>query len=298
MQKIFSKSIKSMQTALLAALVFAGASNAQTVTEFGIPLAYAQKQQSATKLLDTYDVVLLVDSSKSMGYSCSEAHNAFNEIVGGDQSNDVASSMAEFLGNIGFNTQDVNSRWEWCRARAGELASTGNMSENGLRLIIFGDKAAVHEGVNGESIDQIFATEKPHGGTFAARSLETEFSNYFKRREQNAASTKPLLVAIITDGSFGDKWSSRRAIIKATQKMTNKDEILVAILKIGDDPKAPQFLDEIDNQMMTKYHAKYDIVEVTPFDKLNDLGMAGVLANVVNEKRQLTQAETTIKSSL
>lgn len=253
-----------------------------------------QKKEEARELMNKYDVVLLVDSSKSMGYSCSAAHDAFTEVVGGGEqkgemvaAGDIASSMTDFLGSIGFETDDVSTRWEWCKARANELADAGKDNSNGLRLVTFGERAFVHDNVDEEAIEKIFEKEKPRGGTFAARSLEKEFDNYFARRKAEGR-TKPLLLAIITDGSFGDQMSSRRALVKATEKMQSPDEILVTILKIGNDPKAPRFLNELDNELLTKHHAKYDIVEVAPFEALTDRGIAGVLADVANGKRGLS----------
>jgi hypothetical protein len=291
MQKIISKTATYFQTAIVSTLLLASTCSAATITEIRMPTGFQQqqRQQEAEDLMKKYNVVLLVDSSKSMGYSCSAAHDAFTAVVGGEQKDDIASSVSDFLGNIGFETDDLSTRWDWCKARANELAEAGKANSDGLRLILFGEKASIHDNVDQQAIEKIFDDEHPHGGTFAARSLETEFDNYFAHRKADG-STKPLLLAVITDGSFGDKWSSRRALIKATEKMQHGDEILVTILKIGNDPKAPKFLNEIDNELLSKYNAKYDIVEVAPFDALTDRGIAGVLSDVANGKRGIGQS--------
>lgn len=288
MQKILTKPLKYLHTALVSTLLLAGTCSAATITEIRMPTGFTQQQhkKEAAELMNKYDVVLLVDSSKSMGYSCSAAQNAFTEVVGGEQKGDIASSVTDFLGNIGFETEDLSTRWEWCKARANELADAGKDNSNGLRLVTFGEKTFVHDNVDEATIEKIFDEEQPKGGTFAARSLEHEFNDYFARRERDK-NTKPLMLAIITDGSFGDKFSSRRALVNATKKMQSGDEILVTILKIGEDPKAPKFLNELDNELSSKFDAKYDIVEVAPFDALTERGIAGVLTDVANGKRGL-----------
>ncbi len=270
-----TSTFKSLAAALALGFLSQGTGFAATLTEYGRPFQKIASAVSTHKVLREYDVALLIDNSHSMGYQYAQPEE-FLETV-----SDVSPATPITSGH-------ASSRWEWCRAHTADLTKNSiSVLNHGPRLTVFGDHSIMYKDVVDEaSVAKVFTKLKPHGGTYAARALNQELNGYFHNRKVNGANAKPLLIAMITDGSLSDLMSSRQALVNATKKMERSDEIAVVILKVGEDPKAPTTLDLLDNQLVSKYKAKYDIVEVKSFDELNDRGIGAVLAEVMKERRE------------
>ncbi len=276
MFKINNKSSvsRTIAAATLLGLFMQNAGLACNLTEYPFPWHLVNNSVNSAKVLHDYDVALLIDSSHSMKYEYFPAQSFL----------EVASDI-----NPGrpITSSKGHSRWDWCRAHAAQLTKESlSVLNHGPRLTVFGDQSIMYKDVvNAASVSKVFSSMKPHGGTFAAKALSQEVNTYFENRKKTNGNTKPLLIAMITDGSLSDIMSSRNVLVNATKKMNRSDEIAVVILKVGEDPKAPPTLEMLDNKLVSKYDAKYDIVDVKSFDELNGRGIAPVLADVMREKR-------------
>ncbi|MDZ4832337.1 MAG: hypothetical protein SGJ27_00915 [Candidatus Melainabacteria bacterium] len=268
---------KSILTAAMFSFLTQGTGIACSLTERQLPWQDVTNKANTTKMLTDYDVALLIDSSHSMKYEYVPAEDFIETI------SDINPNI-----NNGSRRTPSSSRWEWCRAHTAQLTKDSmSVLNHGPRLTVFGDHSIMYKDVvNSESVAKVFTRLKPHGGTFAAHALSEEMNTYFRNRKKQGAAAKPLLIAMITDGSLSDLWSSRRALVSATKKMNRSDEIAIVILKVGEDPKAPQQLEQLDNELVSKFNAKFDIVEVKSFDELNSKGIGPVLADIMREKRE------------
>lgn len=272
--KLKTSGLNTIAAALSLGFFIQGTGIACTLTEYQRPFKQIASSIKTHRMLKEYDVALLIDSSHSMGYEYAPPEE-FLETM-----SDVAPSKPITSGHS-------SSRWEWCRAHTADLTKNSmEVLNHGPRLTVFGDHSIMYKDVvDEESVAKVFTKLRPKGGTYAARALNQELNGYFHNRKINGLKTKPLLIAMITDGSLSDLMSSRQALVNATKKMNRSDEIAVVILKVGEDPKAPETLDLLDNRLVSKYNAKFDIVEVKSFDELNDRGIAAVLADVMKERR-------------
>lgn len=177
------------------------------------------------------------------------------------------------------------SRWAWCQKQAQALsAKLSAMQPEGIRTVMFSDDFVENEKFDASQIKDLFYSTQPVGATRAAEPLRREFEKYFAQRAANPTQTKPLLVAIITDGRMNDKFAVRREIVRACDQLESENEILVVFLTVGNDNRVPFFLKELDH--LSPVRAKYDIVEVRTFNELDEKGLGGVLEELVTARQK------------
>jgi hypothetical protein len=220
------------------------------------------RAQQLAKLKD-FDLVLVVDKSKSMGVAdCNSAD--------GDQPSEGAPGMI--------------SRWEWCRRQTKQLTeATREAIHEGFKLVVFSADFTEYNDVCPEAIESVFNNNTPSGSTHATRALNAQFEEYFARRNTLGDKTKPLLIVMITDGCPEYPLSVRTALLRASRRMNRADEITVAILKIGRDEEGDKFLEKLNEPVMTD-GAKYRIVSTKSFAELEKSGLTGALLDTIASK--------------
>jgi len=259
------------QCALALALSCAIPSFATTFVEFSpfLPQQAALREPEIQKL-GTYDLALVIDKSASMTYKLNQ-RNAAQKQPGVD-----GLEMAKQP-----DPADSLTRWAWCKNQARNLAEQiKKVLPNGLKISMFSNRYDAYANVDGQKVETLFNEVEPSGGTHVSRVLTHHFDEYFAQRDANGGKAKPLLLAMITDGAPEDGYKTKEAIIRATKNMKNSDEILIAILQVGNDRRAPKFLADLD-QGLVNQNAKYDIVEVKSFEEIKKQGLARTLANLV-----------------
>ena len=262
------------QCALALTVGTALPSFAGTFIEFSIPFMpkdVALREPEIQKL-GTYDLALVIDKSASMTYRLNQrnAPTKLPEVVGLDRPVAPPADPADSI-----------TRWEWCKNQAANLADQiKKVLPSGLKISLFSNSFDSYANVDAAKVATLFNEVEPSGGTHVSKVLAHHFDEYFAQREANGQKTKPLLVAIITDGAPEDGLSTKEAIIRATKHMQRPDEILVAILQVGNDRRAPKILNDLDQDLVNQ-NAKYDIVEVKSFDEIKKQGLARTLANLV-----------------
>lgn len=257
----------------LAAGAHCGAAGATSLYEVAAPVLPSRPTHQEIARLAEFDVVLLIDKSRSMRYDLSRRSDKKGKNEG---------ALEQFV--LQFPSAKM-SRWEWCREQAADLAEIGKLPD--LRVTLFANKFTDFNGVEARQIASIFSGTKPKGGTYIAKAMKSQFAEYFARRKADPDRTKPLLIAVVTDGCPYDKAALAKSIAEATQRMNNREEISVAFLQVGNDPRAPQLLKDLDDNLVNS-EAKFDIVSVKPFDELKIKGLARALVEVVGGKRLAT----------
>lgn len=220
----------------------------------------AQVPRKAALTLDVerlrnHDVVLVIDKSQSMAVEDCPPATSDNAVCG------------------------PISRWNWCRQQVLGLAQQANWVLPGrFRVVAFSGDYITYDNVDPSGVSMIFSNSVPSGPTCVTRPLQTQLDRFFARRN-SMQSTKPLLIAMITDGCPNDAQALRRTIANATQKMSNKDDITIAILQVGHDVRATQNLKDLQN--LGTYNAKFDIVNTMAFEQVEKVGLVKALAEVI-----------------
>lgn len=218
--------------------------------------------------ISEYDVIVFIDASKSMSKTLSGERHW------------TAAPVADLPADV----SPSESRWQWCSEQTDDLsrqlqkAIKGPAGKN-LKVVLFNDRYKVFKDVDLSSVPSFFANNHPSGNTNANAALRSQLREYFAARDVDQ-NVKPLLLAMITDGLPDDPFTLRQTIINATKKMRNPGEIAITFLQVGVDPKATQYLRELDHGLGKR--ARYDIVTSKSFQQLNKSGLALALLDAVH----------------
>ena len=104
------------------------------------------------------------------------------------------------------------------------------------------------------------------GGTDLTKVLKDAF----------VPTEKASTILIITDGKPDDINTTEKLIIETTKTLKHEEDLLVTIVQVGNDDKADEYLNELDNKLVPM-GAKYDIVDIIPNAKLSTLDFAMVV---------------------
>jgi len=208
-----------------------------------------------------YEHVLIIDRSGSMG--------AFNDCPGG------------------------LSRWDYAlECSQAFVAKCVKRQGFPMKVIFFSSKIKLVENVNASDLPALWAENEPYGGTNLADAIRAVAEAHF--RSAAAREKKKTIAVVITDGVPDNKKDVADAIIDATYRMEDDGELGFAIIQIGRDAAASQYLRWLDDGLQAfepsepgyAAHAElcrkvgvqldraamFDIVDATPAESVDDKG--------------------------
>ncbi|MEA5554156.1 VWA domain-containing protein [Anabaena cylindrica UHCC 0172] len=175
------------------------------------------------------------------------------------------------------------SRWEIAQESTLALARKAEQFDpDGLTVYVFSGRFKRYENVTSAKVAQIFQENDPAGTTNLAAVLMNALDNYFQRK--TAGQTKPNgeTILVITDGEPDDRKAVFEVIINATRQMERDEELGISLIQVGSDSQATKFLKALDDQLQS-VGAKFDICDTVTLDDLEDMSLADVLMNAIND---------------
>lgn len=168
--------------------------------------------------------------------------------------------------------------------QAGQLAKQlAPFVRNGFTLTTFAGDYNVYNNSTPENVTHLFQNPMFSLGTRMAEPLADRLNTFFSHR---AASGKPLLIAVITDGCPAPKREPMMVadvLINATRKMRDARDVTVVFFQIGGaDFKGQRFLSYLDNQLVAD-GARFDIVKNVPMERLEQIGLAQSLVDSIQD---------------
>ena len=224
--------------------------------------------QVELKRLSERDVVLIIDQSSSM-----LTHDCPGSGLGG-------TGAGRFGGLLSMPLGGAISRWQWCTAQTNDLSKqTSQIFNQGITVVMFSSGFQVFQRVTLRQVPDLFARNRPMGGTNLAPALGSQIGAYFKRRAESRGNVKPLVIGIVTDGCPNNRQSVKQAIIEATHMMRHPQEITIVFFLIGGmDYQGERFVEGLENNL-TRAGAAFPIVRGIRFDELRQIGLTRALAN-------------------
>ncbi|MGB3636939.1 MAG: VWA domain-containing protein [Rivularia sp. (in: cyanobacteria)] len=175
------------------------------------------------------------------------------------------------------------SRWEIMQESTLALArKCEQFDPDGMTVYLFSGRFKRFEDVTSEKVAQIFMENDPAGTTNLAGVLKDATDDYFKRKA--AGETKPNgeTILVVTDGEPDDRKAVFEVIINASRQMEKDEELGISIVQVGSDAQATKFLKALDDQMES-IGAKFDICDTVTFDDMEDMSLAEILTNAIND---------------
>ncbi|HEY9800992.1 MAG TPA: VWA domain-containing protein [Leptolyngbyaceae cyanobacterium] len=175
------------------------------------------------------------------------------------------------------------SRWEIAQESTLALARKAEQFDpDGITVYVFSGRFKRYEDVTSAKVAQIFLENDPAGTTNLAGVLQDALNNYFQRKAAGKTKANGETILVITDGEPDDRKAVFETIIHATRQMERDEELGISIIQVGSDPQATKFLKALDDQLQG-VGAKFDICDTITLDDLEDMSLADVLMNAVND---------------
>jgi uncharacterized protein with von Willebrand factor type A (vWA) domain len=175
------------------------------------------------------------------------------------------------------------SRWDIAQESTLALARKAEQFDpDGITVYVFSGRFKRYENVNSAKVAQIFQENDPAGTTNLAGVLNNALDNYFQRKASGQTKPNGEIILVVTDGEPDDRKAVFEVIIQATRKMDRDEELGISIIQVGTDPQATKFLKALDDQLQG-VGAKFDICDTVTLEDLEDMSLADVLANAIND---------------
>lgn len=195
--------------------------------------------------------------------------------------------LVDKSGSMGepYKAGSKQTRWEHAQEACLQMArECMKYDDNGITVGIFHNKLKLYENVTdgAEQLKQIFQENQPGGSTDTAMAVSKVINEYLDAKAKDAATAKPIIVVILTDGIPDDEAALVKVIVDATKKIATREEIGLEFIQVGNDAHAKEFLNRLDNDL-TKEGAALDIVNCVDCDELGDRLASDVLIASLTE---------------
>lgn len=175
------------------------------------------------------------------------------------------------------------SRWTAAQESTFALASKCEQFDpDGITVYLFSGRFKRYENVTSSKVIQIFQENDPAGSTDLAGVLQHAFDNYFQRKASGQTKENGETILVVTDGEPDDRKAVMKVIIEASRRMERDEELAISFVQVGSDAQATRFLKVLDDELQGA-GAKFDICDTITIDDMEDLSLAEVLLNAIND---------------
>ncbi|HEY9834783.1 MAG TPA: VWA domain-containing protein [Stenomitos sp.] len=175
------------------------------------------------------------------------------------------------------------SRWDIAQESTLALArKCEQFDPDGITVYLFSGRFKRYENVTANKVAQIFLENDPMGTTDLAAVLKNATDNYFQRKASGETKANGETILVITDGEPDDRKAVMRVIIEASRHMERDEELGISLIQVGSDATATRFLKALDDELQGA-GAKFDIVDTVTLDDMENMTLAEVLLNAIND---------------
>jgi hypothetical protein len=186
--------------------------------------------------------------------------------------------------SMNFKDSGDISRWDSAKESVyGVCLEAEKFDDDGLDVYLFNDTHEKFNGISADKVYGIFDENRPCGSTALGDVLEVAFSDYFERKKAGNAKEGEVFL-VVTDGAPDSKQKVYTALVEAASQVTSPTEIGVSFIQVGSDKGATAFLKELDDDLVAKHGAKYDIVDTLTVKEMNGKpSLTEVLINALTD---------------
>jgi uncharacterized protein with von Willebrand factor type A (vWA) domain len=179
--------------------------------------------------------------------------------------------------------QGGRSRWDIAQESTLALArKCEQFDPDGITVYVFSGRFKRYDDVTSSKVAQIFQENDPAGTTNLASVLQDAINNYFQRKAAGQTKPEGETILVVTDGEPDDRKAVMQALVNASRQMDRDEELAISMIQVGSDPQATKFLKALDDQLQG-VGAKFDICDTITLDDLEDMSLADVLLNAIND---------------
>jgi hypothetical protein len=180
---------------------------------------------------------------------------------------------------IETDTPNRKSRWDYAEESIKSLVTQlGAHDDNGIDIIYFNNQFDLKEGVAADTFADTWKQHNPGGGTRLAPPLAKALEMAAK-----AMGEKQQLTIVLTDGQPDDQEEVAKTIVAFTKKMDRDEQCAILFARVGQDAKAKAFLEFLDDGLVEKRGAKFDIVDTDDLDVIASKPLQDLVDKAFND---------------
>lgn len=166
---------------------------------------------------------------------------------------------------------------EWTQGMA---AFADEVDDDGITVMTFGGQTVnVTDNVKADAVRKVFADTSPFGGTPTHEVVERIVS-----MKKSNKLTKNVVAFIITDGRPSNPEAVAKAIAAWTKDANATEHgISFSFIQIGNDPGARAFLQMLDDDLESKYGAKFDCVDTRTLSEADGMTPGQLVWGAMND---------------
>lgn len=183
------------------------------------------------------------------------------------------------------DTKSGQERWMYAKENTEALArELTKYDPDGPTVITFDSSFKAYPNTTADKVETIWKEQSPSGGTVLAPVLQHVFNEYLESKKNGSAKTNGAFIVVMTDGEPQDEQDVMKSIVNFGNKLDNADnEFGISFIQVGRDTGATAFLKRLDDELVTKYGAKYDIVDAKSMDEVDQIGFVQTLIQGLND---------------
>lgn len=187
--------------------------------------------------------------------------------------------LVDKSGSMGSNMPNGQTRTQYCAETIKPFVSElGKYDDDGIDMAFYNRSFTPETKVKPDTFAAAFDRNAPGGGTEMAAPLRWALDLAVSRFGE-----KNQLIIVLTDGMPDDKEASAKAIAETTQRMERDDQLAILFLQVGDDTGATQYLTYLDDELVSKLGAKFDIVDCKQIDSIAGKSLQEVVDTAFND---------------
>ena len=163
-------------------------------------------------------------------------------------------------GSTAITDCNGSSRWSRMQDYAITFAQIAEQRDpDGITIIPFNHTFQIFDNVTSKTVADVFAQNKPSGGTLLAPVLNKVFNDFLKKKKNEEIERLCLLV--LSDGRPSDTTQVENEIISFSHKLSSTYDAAILFIQIGYDAEATTWLKKLDDELKGPHKAKFDIVD-------------------------------------
>ncbi|MEO1431104.1 MAG: VWA domain-containing protein [Cyanobacteria bacterium J06633_8] len=150
------------------------------------------------------------------------------------------------------------------------------LDTDGITVYMFAENFQRYDFVTSSKVEQIFEENKPQGGANLLTVLQDAINSYFQRKANGKTKSSGETILVVTDGVSSNRIGISQAIINASQKMDNNQELGISFIQVGYEPHISKAIKSWDDELQG-LGAKFDIVNSVTLDEIDEMTMTQIL---------------------
>ena len=191
---------------------------------------------------------------------------------------DISRSMA--------TTDYPQGTTRWVAAQKYTLAlakKCEQLDPDGITVYMFAEKFQRYDFVTSSKVKQIFEENNPQGGANLLTVLQDAINSYFQRKANNKTKPSGETILVVTDGVSCNRIGISQAIIDASQRIDNQQELIISFIQVGYEPHISKAIKSWDDELQGN-GAKFDIVNSVTLDDMEKMTFTQVFINAFIDK--------------